>query len=165
MKAEYIDKLRVMHKYVHWDEQLSEEENKGNGKKYFAAVDFLCESKEQGVLEALLDFFTSENEQYGGVCENLKAQIGANFSLEQIIEAFYKKFDSLAENDFGICAEMSMWCVRNEHGEQFRKMFNTVKSKHSKEIVKDLKASASEYNWEEDVKEAIDTLEGDMKNW
>jgi hypothetical protein len=58
-----------------------------------------------------------------------------------------------------------MWCVRNEHGEQFRRMFSTVKSKYSKEIVEDLKESALEFDWEEDAKKAIDALEEDMKNW
>jgi hypothetical protein len=112
-----------------------------------------------------LDFFTEENEKYGGLCEHMKVQIGVNYTLDQIIGAFHKKFDTLAENDLGICIEMSMWCVRNEHGEQFRRMFNAVKSKHSKEIVEDLKASALEYDWEEDAKKAIDALEEDMKSW
>jgi hypothetical protein len=44
-------------------------------------------------------------------------------------------------------------------------MFNTVKSKHSSEIVKDLKESALKYDWEEDSKKMICVLEEDMKSW
>ncbi|MDR1432949.1 MAG: hypothetical protein LBI61_01230 [Puniceicoccales bacterium] len=165
MKIEHIENLKIMRQYMRWDPQLGERENKENGKKYFAAVDFLCESKAQDVLEALLDFFTHENEQYGGVCETLKSQIGVNFTLDQLLQAFYKKFNTLAENDLSICSEMSMWCVRNDCRDKFRQMFNTVRSKHSKEIVENLKKSALEYDWEEDSKEMIYTLEEDMKNW
>jgi hypothetical protein len=165
MNEEYKLHFEVMSKYIHWDPQLGEQENRENGQKFFDAIELLCKSHDSEILENLLDFFTKENERYGGVCETIKSQIGANFTLDQIIGAFYKKFDTLAENDLGICIEMSMWCVRNEHGEQFRRMFNAVKSKHSKEIVEDLKASALEYDWEEDAKKAIDALEEDMKSW
>jgi hypothetical protein len=44
-------------------------------------------------------------------------------------------------------------------------MFNTVRSKHSKEIVEDLRESALKYDWEEESKQMIYTLEKDMKSW
>jgi hypothetical protein len=49
MKAEDIENLETMRKYMHWDERLSEEENRKNMDKWSTAVDFLCESKEQNI--------------------------------------------------------------------------------------------------------------------
>jgi hypothetical protein len=60
---------------------------------------------------------------------------------------------------------MNMYCVRNDCRNKFRKMFNTVRSKHSKEIVENLKDSALEFDLEEDSKQMICTLEEDIKIW
>jgi hypothetical protein len=159
MKQIYNENLETMRKYMHWDNTLTEEENKKNGEKYFTAVDFLCKSKDQEVLEHLLDFFSKENENCGSVCESLKAQIGTNYTLEQLITAFYKKFDSLIKKSINRCVQISWHMFTDENFEKFRKMFNTVKSEDSEKFLQEI------HDWAPEEENYINILRDDMKEW
>jgi hypothetical protein len=58
----------------------------------------LAATKDQEMLEHLLDFFDKEfNYEINEVCETLRSEIGSSFTLDQLIGAFYKKFDQFAE--------------------------------------------------------------------
>ncbi|MDR1432947.1 MAG: hypothetical protein LBI61_01220 [Puniceicoccales bacterium] len=126
-------------------DNISDEDFCQRRREFEVNLEELTATKDQEVLEYLMDFF-DEDFDYSveGVCGSIKARIGANFTLDQLIEAFYKRFDKFAGKYLGKCAEMSMWCVRNRqiddyHWDRFREMFNAVKSKHSAKILEKLK--------------------------
>ncbi|MDR1401960.1 MAG: hypothetical protein LBI81_03345 [Puniceicoccales bacterium] len=120
----------------------------------------VVKSKDVEVLEHLLDFFEHRFDyDIEGVCESLKARIEANFTLDQLLEAFYRKFDTLAENDLSMCAELSMWCLWRGKFEEFRKMLNTVKPTKTLELLDKME------DWDKEHKVNIDILREDMKSW
>ena len=161
MKTEYIKYFDNINKYAHWDDNLSEQKNKENGKIFFDSIDYLCETKDQEVLENLLDFFNKENERYGGICERLQNEISDNFSLDQILQALSKKVNTLSKNDFDVCAEMCMWFIWHNKFEEFRQMFNTVKPELAEKIIDGMA------NWDDDHEydRELNTLREDMKTW
>jgi hypothetical protein len=160
---EMLDKMRDF--FINWD-AIPDDEFYQKRLEFDSRLDILAATKDTEILEHLLDFFDENFDcEVDEACEILKSTIGSNFTLDQLIEAFYKKFDQFAEKYLGKCIEMSMYCVRNDCRDKFRQMFNTVRSKHSKEIVENLKESALEFDWEEDSKQMIYTLEEDMKSW
>ena len=159
MKNEYSNKLEILKRFKCWDNLLSEEENRKNSRKYFEAVDFLVKTKDVNVLFELLDFFNEENKNIGGILEDLKSQIGDNFSLKQILEAFYGKFDSLIKNDIETAVEMSMWFWESDEFDEFRKMFNTVKSEKSEDFLDEF------VSWFPNLEEGVNILRDDMQKW
>jgi hypothetical protein len=173
MKEEYRKKLDEMYVFLKNYNSFPDIESTQNVLEsvFLPNMEFLAATKDQEVLEHLFDFFDEEFDcEINEVCETLQSMIGENFTLDQMIKAFYEKLDSFAEKYLGKCVEMSMCCVRNRqindgHWDRFREMFNTVKSKHSKAIVERLKALALKYDWEEDSKQMVYALEEDMKKW
>jgi hypothetical protein len=122
------------------------------------------------VLEHLLDFSDEEFDcEVNEACEILQSVIGSNFTLDQMIEALYKKFDAFAGNYLSMCAEMSMWCICNRqiddgHWDRFRDMFNAVKSQHSKKFLEELKTWFTD-TWSDEERNMVYILEEDMKKW
>jgi hypothetical protein len=57
-----------------------------------------------------------------------------------------------------------MWCIRSGYFDEYRKMFNTVKSEHSVKILENLK-SRFECGWSDEEKDMVYALEDDMKKW
>jgi hypothetical protein len=58
----------------------------------------------------------------------------------------------------------------DDHWNRFREMFNTVRSRHSRKFLKELKTwfdRGKEYGleWTDEEKHRIYTLEEDMKKW
>lgn len=159
MKKEYKEKLDKMYKFFNNYKSIPDEELHERCMNDFCYIaDELVLTKNQEVLECLLDFFEEEFDyEAEGVLEGLKNGIGANYTLDQILAAFYKKFDSLIKNDIEICVEISQWYFYDKRVfENFRKMFNTVKSKKSE-------AFLTEFRGRLDEKVAI--LREDMKSW
>ena len=109
----------------------------------------------------LLDYFDEEFDlEYEGVLECIQNDIGANFTLVQILEAFYKKFDQLITKHVSRAAYFSYWFLDNEMFDDFRKMFNTVKSNQSEKLLNRLDDWA-----DDDYAEERKLLREDMKKW
>ena len=107
-----------------------------------------------------MDFFVTDFElSFEGILEHLKAEIGSNFSLNEILEAFYKKFDSLIKNDIEMAVEMSMWFFDGGKFDEFRKMFNSVKSEKSEDFLNEFVA------WYPDLEKGVNVLRDDMQKW
>jgi hypothetical protein len=162
MKQEYKEDLLIMKKHMYWDDTICDEENRINGRKYFSAVDSLCKSKDQEVLESLLDFFTKENEQYGGVCESLSTEIGDNFQLSQLLQALYKKLNKLLTDDFEMAGDICMWFLWHDMFDEFREMFNTVKPQLAEKLLDEmLRLDRHKLRYTQH----INLLRDDMKSW
>ncbi|MDR1891008.1 MAG: hypothetical protein LBQ23_02375 [Puniceicoccales bacterium] len=166
MKKEYKDELDKMDNFFKNYSNIPDEVFHTRCMDDFVQkMKNLVATKDIEVLEHLLDFFVEDFDlEVGGVCESLKSQIGVNYTLDQILEAFYKKFDSLARNHLDICAEMSMWFLYNDYFDKFKEMFNFIKSDHSDQFIENMK-EGFKYDIPEDVQKMILLLEQDMKNW
>lgn len=134
-------------------------------KEMGCEFDNLCEElaktgDSRGLLY-LLDYFNDDFDLNNeGVLEWIQNNIGANFSLEQILEAFYKKFDQLATKNVARCVYISYWFLSHEMFKDFRRMFNTVKSNASEKFLDRLDAWA-----DEDYPKERKILREDMKKW
>ncbi|MDR1232929.1 MAG: hypothetical protein LBJ75_01555 [Puniceicoccales bacterium] len=165
---EILDKMREF--FINYNDILDDDFYRRR-LEFDNYLEILAKTQDTEVLEHLLDFFDEEFDcEVDEVCEHLRAKIGANFTQDQLIEAFYKKFDIVAGNYLGICRQMCMWCILSGYFEQFRKMFNAVKSKHSAKVLDKLKAyfdCGREHGWEwtDEEKNMVYTLEEDMKKW
>ncbi|MDR1375674.1 MAG: hypothetical protein LBJ45_02585 [Holosporaceae bacterium] len=113
MKEEYEKKLAIMRDFFENYDNISDEDFYPKHLEFDRNLGELAATKDQEVLEHLMDFF-DEDFDYSveGVCGSIKARIGANYTLDQVVEAFYKKFDQFAEKYLGKCIETSMYCVR-----------------------------------------------------
>lgn len=159
MNQKYKDDLLIVKKYFHKESYLTPEENNKNMRLHIDAVNRLCSTKDQEVLESLLDFFTKENEQYGGVCENLESDITDNFSIDQVLQVFYKKYNFLANNDLDRCIHFSMWFLWGDKFDEFREMFNTVRPELADKLLAEM------LSWDTEYAEHINLLRDDMKSW
>ncbi|MDR0742456.1 MAG: hypothetical protein LBE98_03260 [Puniceicoccales bacterium] len=159
MKAEYTEKLEIMRMYMHWDERLSEEENKKNGEKYFNAVDFLCASSDPEILEDLIDFFTNENDKYGGVLEDLTSGILNNYTLKQISIALCKKLDSFSKKNVERCAYICKWFLWKNEFEIFRSIFNMTRPIKARALLDEMMDLGKRY------KNHMVILSNDIKSW
>ena len=159
MKQEYEQKIELAKKMLIFDPDLSDEQNDEHFDVAFKIVNKLLLIQDTEILGQLLEFFTVENEEYGGFCEHLKSKIGNNFSLDEILEAFYKKFDFLIKNDIEMAVEMSMWFFDGGKFDEFRKMFNSVKSKKSEDFLNEF------VSWYPDLEEGVNILRDDMQKW
>ena len=160
MKQEYIDKIKLSWDMLNYKDDLSIEENEKCFDIAYDTLNELIKTKDSEVLEYLLEFFCEDHEDYGGICEHLKSQIGANFTLDQLLNALYKKFDYLIENDIEMAYEMSSWFLYYKRFEDFRQMFNTVKSKQSEIFINRLDKWCGD-----DFPNEIAILREDMKKW
>jgi hypothetical protein len=176
MKKEYGEKLNEMYEYFHNYDNYDKFPDIDSSQNYYVNVfipnmEALAATKDTEVLEHLLDFFDEEFDcEVNEACEILRSRIGVNFTQDQLVEAFYKKFDVVAGNYLDMCQQMCMWCIRSGYFEQFRKMFNTVKSKHSAKVLDELKTyfdCGKEHGWEwtDEERNMVYALEEDMKKW
>ncbi len=159
MKKEYLDKIELAKKCLKWDDTIPSEIAGKNGDIAYNTIEELCRTKDNEVLVKLLDFFNKENDEWGGFTERLQNEISDNFSLEQILQAFYKKYNSLANNDLDVCAYISMWFIWGEEFDPFRRMFNAVKPELAEKILDKMdKRNKNRTN-------CIEILRQDMKTW
>jgi len=161
MKQEYKEKLQLAWDMLDYNDELSIEDNEKCFDIAYNTLNELVGTKDQEVLESLLEFFCEDHEDYGGICEHLKCEIGANFTLDQLLQAFYKKFDYLAEHDVSRLVQFSFWFFGNDMLPEFREMFNCVRSDHSLKYLDELDDWCSDgYRQEERY-----ILREDMNNW
>jgi hypothetical protein len=171
MKKEYEEKLQIMRDFFINYDNISDEDFYPRRLEFDSNLEELAATKDQEVLEHLLDFFDERFDvEVDEACEILQSVIGSNFTLDQVIEAFYKKFDQFAEKYPGMCGEMSMVCIRNRqiddgHWDRFREMFNAVRSKHSAKILEEVKHYFRCNSWTDEEKNMVYALEEDMKSW
>jgi hypothetical protein len=160
MKKEYEERLDKMREFfVHYDD-IPDDDFYRRRLEFDDHLEALAATKDTEVLEHLLDFFNEEFDcEVDEACERLKAEIGSNFTLDQIIEALYKKFDSFAGNYLGMCVQISWHMFSDENFEKIRKVFNVVKSQHSEKFLQKM------YDWAPENMNYIDILRNDMKKW
>jgi hypothetical protein len=161
MKQEYKNMLDKMNRFFSNYKTVPDEKLHEECMRNFDSVfDELVVSKDQEVLENLIDFFDYEFDMtIQGVTESMESQIQCNFTSDQIIRAFYKKFDSFMEKNPGRCIHICWNLFTDEYFEKFRKMFNTVKSKHSERFLREMS------DWAPEEKDQINILRNDMKKW
>lgn len=158
MKENNIKKLKLAKEMLRFDENLSLEENDAHFDIAYNIINEIVKIKDVEILENLLDFFTESNE-CTGICEHLKSEIASNYTLEQILQAFYKKFDTLVKNDIEIAVEMSMWFFDSGMFDDFRKMFNAVKTDKSRIFLDEF------LDWYPDLEDKVNILRKDMETW
>ena len=86
---ELLDKMYwFFENYKEIDDEVLHEKCVDN---FLNPMEELIPSKDAEVLKCLLDFFEHDFDyDLEGIYESLKARIGANFTLDQLIEAFNK---------------------------------------------------------------------------
>jgi hypothetical protein len=160
MKKEYKERLDKMREFFINYDDIPDDDFYRRRLEFDDHLEVLAATKDTEVLEHLLDFFDEEFDcEVNEACEHLKAEIGANFTLDQIIEALYKKFDSFAENYLGMCVQISWHMFSDENFEEFREMFSAVKSQHSEKFLQKM------YDWAPESTNYADLLRNDMKKW
>jgi hypothetical protein len=161
VKGEYREQVDKMYWFFENYKNIDDDDlHKKCMDNFVNPMSEVVKSKDPEVLEHLLDFFEHRFDyDIEGVCETLKSQIGVNFTLDQLLQAFYKKFNTLAENDLSICAEMSMYYIWHNMFEDFRKMFNTVKPKKAPELLDKMD------KWNKGKTDCVGILRNDMKSW
>jgi hypothetical protein len=162
MKQEYKEKLDKMFWFFNNYKTIPGKDLHTIGMNNFVyPMEELALTKDKEVLECLLDFFEKQfDSDSEGVLESLESFIQCNFTSDQIIEAFYKKFDSFMNRNLWRCVHIC-WnsLFIEENFEKFRKMFNSVKSKHSEKFLKEM------FDWAPEGEKQISILENDMKKW
>jgi hypothetical protein len=173
MKKEYEERLEVARKKLaeyHAASQKDEEIL----LEVTRSLESLVLTEDTEVLCELFDFFISETADEYDMCEALEGLILDHFYGEQILQAYYQKFDSLAEKNPERCAFIAgtNFFDQNENDvkfEKFRKMFNAIKSPHSGKFLKKLKsllfAGSCVGKFGEMNKVCVHALEEDMKSW
>ena len=134
---------------------------KDMGHEFDNLCEELAETHDIRGLLYLLDYFDEEFDlEYEGVLEVIQSEIGANFKLDQILEAFYEKFDQILKKNISRATYFSYWFLSNEMFEGFRKMFNEVRSSKSEEFLERLSSWCNG-----DYEEEQSILREDMKKW
>jgi hypothetical protein len=137
------------------------------------SLESLVLTEDTEVLCELFDFFISEKADEYDMCEVLDDLITSYFTSEQILQAYYQKFDSLAEKNPERCVSaVSIYFFYQENDtefEKFRKMFNTIKSQHSGKFLEELKSLLFAGSYVDKIykmkKVRVHALEEDMKSW
>jgi hypothetical protein len=140
MQKEYEEKLEVARKLI-TENDFSCEEGKEKILQGFRILQPIAATGDIDVLYSLFDFFPEETEYE--VCEGLENLVFGYFTSEQILQAYYRKFDSLAEKNLEKCvsiARVNFFGQDDIEFEEFRKMFNTIKSPHSGKFFGELKS-------------------------
>ncbi|MDR1232927.1 MAG: hypothetical protein LBJ75_01545 [Puniceicoccales bacterium] len=168
MKKEYEEKLAIARKLI-TENDLSCREEEERVLEGFRIIETLILTLDTEILCELLDFFITETKNEYKVCETLESLIFDHFPGEQILEAYYQKFDSLAEKNPERCTFIAIayFFSQESNYEKFRKMFNTVKSKHSVKILEELKRKLKYGEWidKENDRAMVYALEEDMGKW
>lgn len=158
MKKEYKEKLELSKKLLHDSLKIRSPEGESMFWKGHNLMEELVITKSADVLCGLFDLFTEENEN--GVCETLENQIFQNFTMEQIIEALYKKFPILLINNKMRAEAFAEACMNTNNFDKFRDIFNKAKSSESRVFIDKFRES-----YGKDFSEEISILMEDMKNW
>ena len=114
----------------------------------------------------LFDFFDRDLDfKTNGTLESLQTNIENNFSIDQILIAFHKKFDFLANKNLFRCVIMSeAFFCKEKFFKEFRAIFNTAKLTKSDEFISELiKWFGKDY--EGGIKLRVELLREDMKKW
>jgi hypothetical protein len=168
MKKEYEEKLEMARKLIPENFPTCEEE-KEKISKSFGIIEPIVKTGDIDVLPNLFDFFLEEKAYTYDFCEALGGLIFGYFSGEQILQAYYQKFDSLAEKNPERCVSIASvyFFYDGSDYEKFREMFNAVRSKHSGKILEELKRKLKygERIDKETDRMMVHTLEEDMKSW
>jgi hypothetical protein len=163
MTRENIEKLKLaIGKLCLWDKALSAEENQKIINEGGELLKEVASTKDDDVLRAMLDVFLKENEDVAlenGVCENLENEIYKNFDYNQILSVLRQKFDSLIINNVSRTVYISEFILSAGLFEDFRKMFNTIKSKKSPEFL------GKFYKLYPEFEKKLFILYKDMKSW
>lgn len=120
-------------------------------------------TKDVDVLNRAIDYFLEEPNNIGlenGGCESLLNDIFNNFTVEQIIEVLYKKFDILLEKNESRAEDFFISLINTGYFEGFRDIFNKTRSSKSESFLK----SFAKY-YAEDYPEEIAILREDMETW
>ncbi|MDR0742442.1 MAG: hypothetical protein LBE98_03190 [Puniceicoccales bacterium] len=123
------------------------------------------------ILCELFYFFLEENENTYDFCEKLNDLIDAYFNDDEMLRTYYQKFDLFAWKNPERCVSIATMSFYDFYEniklryEKFRKMFNTVRSKHSGRFIEELKKRSKCGKWSDEEKDRIYALEEDMKNW
>jgi hypothetical protein len=162
MKQEYKDKIELAKKLLHYDESISQEEFEKNFDiAYKIIIKELVITGDEEILCELIDIFNEENEEYG-ICETLEHRLYENFNFDQIIKVLYKKLDYLLINDI-FRAPCIIWRLfRSGKFNDFRNVFNKIKSKKSNELLARLDDLNDSNKF---LEKEISILRDDMKKW
>lgn len=173
MSISNVKKLEIgMELSCHFDSLFPKKDLTEKNIQEFINVGGLLEeaalaSGELDVLERSFDYFLEEDNDaalMNGGCESLEGEIEANFSVEQLLEVLYKKFENLLSKNMRRSIHFAQWFLNLEHPEyfaEFRKMFNTIKASQSEQFLRKL----SEMTNYELGQEQIKLLREDMKKW
>jgi hypothetical protein len=157
MKQEYKDKFCRVRKWLNEDiTGLPDEEIRQADIMHYNLIEELAKSKAPEVLLELFDFYTEKNGDLGGFDEMMNNAVMLNYSVDQILEALYKKSD-LRGGCF-MMRTLARWIWAGGFFEDFRKMFNTVKAKCSEEFLRRM-------DYPSDLWLLVSTLREDMKRW
>lgn len=162
MKREYKELLdRMRYFFENYKDIPDENLHEECMKNFVDLTPLLSASKDDDVLVEILTFFEEEFDyEFEGVCEDLKSQIGINFTLDQLLQALYKKFDYLATHNVSRLVQFSFWFFANDMFAEFREMFNIIKSNQAKKYLDELD------DWsEDDFEDERALLREDMKKW
>jgi hypothetical protein len=167
MKKEYEEKLEMARKLIAGND-FSCEKDREKILQGFRIIESLVLTLDTEILCELFDFFITETENEYKVCETLEDLILDHFPDEQILQAYYQKFDSLAEKNPERCVFIAIVYFFSQESdyEKFRKMFNIVRAKHSVKILEILKRKLKTHiEWIDKEKDRamVYTLEEDMK--
>ena len=168
MIKEYIEKLDMMYKFFRTHDEIYR--NMGVDicqdefmKNFYEPMNDLLETKDQEVLECLLDFIDEDFElNVGGVIETLTNGIGDNFSLSNILRALAKKINQISNKHLWRAGELCMWFLWHDMFDEFREMFNTVKPELAEKLLAEM------LSWDRHklrYTQHINLLRDDMKSW
>ena len=160
MRKNYKKQVELINKLLQFDENLTVQEEELNFDNAMKIIEELISTRETEALIELLDIFTEENEDYGGICESSMSMIASSFDTEQKFEALCLKFKDFINKDLWRCSIMSAWFFYEEYFERFRKVFNTVKSENSKEFLKEIQNLVSN-----ESEKYVTILRNDMQKW
>lgn len=162
MKKECEEKLKLCKKLL-FDSQTigpSEEAEKMFDEGY-ALMQELIQTRDTNVLSALMELFYSKDIEINtGICETLESEIFQNYTMEQVIEALYKKFPELVANNEMRAEHFAGACISRGYFEEFRNVFNSTHTFHYENFFAEL----SEWIGE-DYPEEISILRKDMEAW
>jgi hypothetical protein len=138
-------------------------------------VEELADSKDPEVLPALFDLLIEEEKDENtcleGFAEPLTEAIARNYTLEQVLEVFFEKFDAMFSQRFpGEYVGIATWffghAIRTKRFfeepmfKKFREKFNALRSKYSETFLLEMVNSSRP-----ELNKIIETLYHDMKGW
>jgi hypothetical protein len=184
MKPEYAEKFEIIKKLFippsrEEINNITDEEIDQKNDLFDNMLDELTKSRDPEVLRGLLDFYTNPNSvEWGGFLGGgiLTGAIVSGFEPLEFIDALYEKFDDIYGDNGQDFQDIECFCWDIWEGDwprnfgrsyfpEFRQMFNTIKSKHSKRFLKEMETWCVSSKEKDKRKAMIETLREDMKKW